>query len=182
MRKAAEAARERTVGSPWREDTEQGPQVSRAQFEKILGYIQAGREEGASLVAGGERHGDKGYFVQPTVFSGVEDHMTIAREEIFGPVQSILKFQTLDEAIQRANKTNYGLAAGILTKDINNVTKFSQSAQAGTVWVNCYDHTLAHTPFGGFKQSGQGRELGPEGIKSYLEVKTVTIAVEQKNS
>ena len=182
MVRAGEAARNRTVGSPWSEETEQGPQVDRSQFDKILSYIQSGREQGATVVAGGQRHGNTGYFIQPTVFSGVEDDMKIAREEIFGPVQSILKFKTLDEAILRANKTNYGLAAGILTKDINNATKFSQEVQAGSVWVNCYDHTLAHTPFGGFKQSGQGRELGPEGIKAYLEVKTVTIAVTEKNS
>ena len=182
MRRAGEAARKRKVGNPWREETEQGPQVDRTQFEKVLGYIRAGQEEGAELVAGGEREGDIGYFIQPTVFSRVEDDMKIAREEIFGPVQCILKFKTLDEAIERANKTNYGLAAGILTRDINNATKFSQSILAGSVWVNCYDHTLAQTPFGGFKQSGHGRELGPEGIKSYLEVKTVTIAVDQKNS
>ena len=182
VKKAAEAANKRVVGSPWREDSEQGPLVNKTQFEKVLGYIQSGVEEGARLEAGGGRQGDKGYFLQPTVFSGVEDQMKIAREEIFGPVQSILKFKTLDEAIQRANNTNYGLAAGILTKDINSATKFSQSVEAGSVWVNCYDHTLAHTPFGGFKQSGHGRELGPEGIKAYLEVKTVTIAVQQKNS
>ena len=182
MRRAGEAARSRTVGSPWSGETEQGPQVDRSQFDKILGYIQSGREQGATVVAGGGRHGTRGYFIQPTVFSGVEDDMKIAREEIFGPVQSILKFKTLDEAIERANKTNYGLAAGILTRDINNATKFSQAVQAGSVWVNCYDHTLAHTPFGGFKQSGHGRELGPEGIKAYLEVKTVTIAVTEKNS
>ena len=144
--------------------------MDRSQFDKILGYIQSGREQGATVVAGGGRHGTRGYFIQPTVFSGVEDDMKIAREEIFGPVQSILKFKTLDEAIERANKTNYGLAAGILTRDINNATKFSQAVQAGSVWVNCYDHTLAH------------RELGPEGIKAYLEVKTVTIAVTEKNS
>ena len=182
MRKAAEAANKRVVGSPWSSESEQGPLVNKTQFEKVLGYIQSGLEEGAQVEAGGERHGDKGYFIQPTVFSGVEDQMKIAREEIFGPVQSILTFKTLDEAIRRANNTNYGLAAGILTKDINKATKFSQAVQAGSVWVNCYDHTLAHTPFGGFKQSGHGRELGPEGIKAYLEVKTVTIAVDQKNS
>ena len=147
-----------------------------------MGYIQSAEQEGAKVEAGGKRHGDKGYFVQPTVFSGVKDEMKISREEIFGPVQSILKFKTLDEAIDRANDTNYGLAAGILTNDISSSLKFSQAVQAGSVWVNCYDHTIAHTPFGGFKQSGHGRELGPEGIKDYLEVKTVTIAFEQKNS
>ena len=180
--KAAEMARRRTVGDPWSADSVQGPQINRTQLDKILGYIQQGREEGARVEAGGQRHGDKGYFVQPTVFSGVEDQMKIARDEIFGPVQSILKFSSLEEAIERANRTSYGLAAGILTKDISTGLQFSQAVQAGSVWVNCYDHTNAHTPFGGFKQSGHGRELGPEGIKEYLEVKTVTIALKQKNS
>ena len=141
---AGEAARQRKVGSPWSEDTEQGPQVDRAQFDKILQYIRSGSQQGAELVAGGERHGDRGYFIQPTVFSQVEDHMTIAKEEIFGPVQCILKFKTLDEAIERANKTSYGLAAGILTKDINNANQFAQSILAGSVWVNCYDHKSPH--------------------------------------
>jgi len=180
--KAGELARKRTVGDPWNEESVQGPQINKTQFDKILGYIKSGEEEGAKIEAGGKRHGDLGYFVEPTVFSGVEDRMKIAQEEIFGPVQSILKFKTLDEAIDRANSTCYGLAAGILTNDINTGLKFSQAVQAGSVWVNCYDHTIAHTPFGGFKQSGHGRELGPEGVKDYLEVKTVTIAIDQKNS
>jgi len=180
--KAGELARKRTVGDPWIEGTVQGPQINKTQFDKILGYIKSGEEEGAKIEAGGKRHGDLGFFVEPTVFSGVEDRMRIAQEEIFGPVQSILKFGTLDEAIERANATCYGLAAGILTNDINTGLKFSQAVQAGSVWVNCYDHTIAHTPFGGFKQSGHGRELGPEGVKDYLEVKTVTIAIDQKNS
>jgi acyl-CoA reductase-like NAD-dependent aldehyde dehydrogenase len=131
---------------------------------------------------GGERHGTKGYFVKPTVFSGVKDDMRIAREEIFGPVQSILKFDTMEELIQRANNTKYGLAAGIITKDINKAMTFAQSVQASSLWINCYDVVTAQTPFGGFKQSGHGRELGPEGVKEYLETKTVTIAVPQKNS
>ena len=145
-------------------------------------HIQAGEEDGAKLEAGGKRHGDLGYFVQPTVFSGVEDTMRIAKEEIFGPVQSILKFSSLEEVITRCNATEYGLAAGILTRDMDTGLRFSQGVAAGSVWINCYDHTIAHTPFGGFKQSGHGRELGPEGVKEYTEVKTVTIAISQKNS
>jgi len=144
--------------------------------------IESGVKEGAKLEAGGKRFGEKGFFIEPTVFSGVKDDMKIAKEEIFGPVQSIIKFSTLEEAIKRANSTSYGLAAGIITKDINKALMFSQAVQAGSVWINCYDHTLAQTPFGGFKQSGHGRELGPEGVKEYLEIKTVTIALDQKNS
>ena len=116
MRRAGEKARHRVVGSPWSLSSVQGPQINKTQFDKILAFIRAGEEEGAVLEAGGRRHGDLGYFVQPTVFSGVEDTMRIAREEIFGPVQSILKFSSLEEVIQRCNDTEYGLAAGILTR------------------------------------------------------------------
>lgn len=182
VRKAGEKARQRTVGSPWSPASVQGPQINKTQFDKILGYIKSGEEDGAKIEAGGKRHGDLGYFVQPTVFSGVEDTMRIAKEEIFGPVQSILKFSSLEEVIARCNATEYGLAAGILTRDMDTGLVFSQGVAAGSVWVNCYDHTIAHTPFGGFKQSGHGRELGPEGVKEYTEVKTVTIAISQKNS
>lgn len=180
--RAAEKARQRTVGSPWSPNSVQGPQINKTQFDKILGFIKSGEEDGAKLEAGGSRQGDLGYFVQPTVFSGVEDTMKIAKEEIFGPVQSILKFSSLEEVIARCNATEYGLAAGILTRDMDTGLVFSQGVAAGSVWINCYDHTIAHTPFGGFKQSGHGRELGPEGIKEYTEVKTVTIAISQKNS
>ena len=116
------------------------------------------------------------------MFSNVQDDMRIAKEEIFGPVQSIFKFNSMEEMIERANATNYGLASGILSQDINKAMMFVQAIQAGSVWVNCYDAVLSQTPFGGFKQSGMGRELGPEGVKEYLECKTVTIAVPQKNS
>ena len=116
MRRAGEKARQRVVGSPWSLSSVQGPQINKTQFDKILAFIKAGEEEGAVLETGGRRHGDLGYFVQPTVFSGVEDTMRIAREEIFGPVQSILKFSSLEEVIQRCNDTEYGLAAGIITR------------------------------------------------------------------
>ena len=119
-------ARQRVVGSPWSPSSAQGPQINKTQFDKILAFIRAGEEEGAVLEAGGRRHGDLGYFVQPTVFSGVQDNMTIAREEIFGPVQSIFKFSTMEELIERANDTTYGLAAGVLTSNINNALTFSQ--------------------------------------------------------
>lgn len=182
--KSAELAKRRLVGDPWDTVTgvQQGPQIDRTQMNTILGYVQSGHQEGAKLQAGGQRIGEKGFFIQPTVFSEVTDSMKIAKEEIFGPVQSILKFNDLDEVIERANYTKYGLAAGIVTKDIDKAIQFSQRVEAGSVWVNCYDYTVAQTPFGGFKQSGQGRELGPEGVKEYLECKTVTIAVDMKTS
>jgi len=180
VKKAAELANARVVGDPWVEQTQQGPQIDEAQLNKIEGLIESGKKEGAKLECGGSRHGDKGYFVKPTVFSGVKDNMRIAKEEIFGPVQSILKFDSLEEAIKRANATRYGLAAGIITNDLNKALTFVQSVQAGSVWVNCYDAVVPQAPFGGFKESGQGRELGEAALKEYLETKTVTIALQKK--
>jgi aldehyde dehydrogenase (NAD+) len=140
-----------------------------------LNYIDIGKKEGAKLVTGGSRVGNKGWFIEPTVFSDVNDNMTIAKEEIFGPVMSILKFKDIDEVIQRANNSNYGLGAGLVTKNIDNAIKISNALRAGTVYVNCYDVFDANTPFGGFKDSGIGRELGEAGLKNYLESKTVII-------
>ena len=136
-------------------------------------YIDIGKKEGAQLLAGGSRVGTKGWFVAPTVFAGVTDDMTIAKEEIFGPVMSILKFKDIDEVIERANKSQYGLGAGVVTRSVDNALKISNGIRAGTVYVNCYDVFDANTPFGGFKDSGVGRELGEYGLKNYLESKTV---------
>lgn len=138
-----------------------------------MNYIDIGKKEGAELLTGGGRVGKKGWFVEPTVFAGVNDDMTIAKEEIFGPVMSIMKFKNIDEVIQRANNSHYGLGAGVVTKDIQNALKISNGIRAGTVYVNCYDIFDANTPFGGFKDSGIGRELGEAGLKNYLESKTV---------
>jgi aldehyde dehydrogenase (NAD+) len=168
-------ARKRTVGDPFDAGTEQGPQVDRTQLEKVLGYIESGQREGAKLNCGGGRVGDKGYFVEPTVFSDVQDDMKIAREEIFGPVMSIIKFKNLDEVIDRANRTVYGLAAGVWTRDIGKALAIANSVRSGTVWVNCYNVLDAAAPFGGFKQSGIGRELGEYGLQQYTEVKTVVV-------
>ncbi|XP_071084565.1 aldehyde dehydrogenase, mitochondrial-like [Haliotis cracherodii] len=175
-------AENRVVGDPYDVMTQQGPQVDDAQFKKILDMIKSGKDEGAKLQYGGERWGDKGYFIKPTVFSDVTDNMRIAREEIFGPVQSIIKFRDVEEVLERANATKYGLAAGVITNDINKALVLSQKLQAGSVWVNCYDIVTCQTPFGGFKMSGQGRELGEEALKQYTETKTVTIKIPQKNS
>lgn len=180
--KARELAQKRTVGDPFDPKTLQGPQVDEIQFKKVLSLIDAGKKEGAKVECGGLRHGQVGYFVEPTVFSNVTDDMTIAREEIFGPVQQILKFKTLDEAIERSNNTMYGLAAGIVTQNLDIAMTYVQSVRAGSVWVNCFDYATPQTPFGGFKMSGQGRELGEDGINEYVEVKTVTITVPVKNS
>lgn len=181
VKKSKEQAAKRVVGDPFKENTEQGPQVDIEQYEKILELIESGKKEGATLQTGGNKVGGQGYFIQPTVFSDVTDNMRIAKEEIFGPVMQIFKFKTLDEAIERANASIYGLGSGVLTSNINTAMMFAQAVQAGSVWVNCYDATMCQTPFGGFKQSGHGRELGEEGIKEYVEVKTVTIKIPQKN-
>lgn len=178
---AKRLALQRKVGDPFDSKTEQGPQIDDEMFNKVQKFIQFGKKEGAVLETGGEQFGKVGYFIKPTVFSNVTDEMTIATDEIFGPVQSILKFETLDEVIERANNTKYGLAAGVLTKDIDKALTFAQAVEAGSVWVNCYDAITSQTPFGGFKQSGIGRELGAEGIKEYLELKTVNIKVSTRS-
>ncbi len=168
-------AKKRTVGDPFDQATEQGPQVDNDQFNKVMGYIDSGRREGAKLMCGGERVGDRGYFVAPTVFADVQDNMKIANEEIFGPVMSIIKFKDMDEVVRRANNTVYGLAAAVWTRDIGKAHAIANNVRAGTVWVNCYDVFDAGAPFGGFKQSGMGRELGEYGLQNYTEVKTVTV-------
>lgn len=182
VKRATKYAKENfNVGDAFDAKTVLGPQIDEEMMTKTLKYIDAGKKEGAKLETGGKRLGAKGFFVEPTVFSNVTDNMSIATDEIFGPVQSILKFKTLEEAIERANSTTYGLAAGILTKDINKALQFSQAAEAGTVWVNTFLDVLYQAPFGGFKQSGIGRELGQEALELYLETKTVTIKVPVKN-
>ena len=157
--RATQLARERKVGSQFEEGVQQGPQVDDEIYQKILGYIESGKQQGAKLETGGNKWGNVGFFVEPTVFSNVTDDMKIAQEEIFGPVQSIFKFSTLDEVIERANATSYGLAAGIVTKNLDAALTFAQAVEAGSVWVNCYDAVVPQAPFGGYKQSGHGREL-----------------------
>jgi aldehyde dehydrogenase (NAD+) len=173
VEKSGVRARNRTVGDPFDPKTEQDPQVDQSQFDKVMGYIESGRSDGATLVCGGERVGNRGYFIQPTVFADVQDNMKIAREEIFGPVMSIIPFNSLDEVVERANRTEYGLAAAVWTRDIKKAHAIANSVRAGTVWVNCYNILDTRAPFGGFKQSGIGRELGEYGLNQYTEVKTV---------
>lgn len=173
--KTVEKAKNRIVGDPFDSNTEQGPQVDKEQFDKVMSYIESGMRQGAQVLCGGNRVGDKGFFIAPTVFADVRDDMQIAQEEIFGPVMSIIKFKNIDEVIQRANNTIYGLAAAVWTRDITKAHAIANNVRAGTVWVNCYDVFDAAAPFGGFKQSGIGRELGEYGLQQYTEVKTVTI-------
>jgi len=182
VKRSIERAAKRVVGDPFDAATDHGPQITETQMNTILGYIASGVKEGATLCTGGKRFGDKGYFVEPTIFSDVEDNMKIAKEEIFGPVMQIIKFKTMEEVIERANNTNYGLAAGVFTNDINKATYVAHALRAGTVWINDYNVLGIAAPFGGFKESGQGRELGEEGLHAYVEAKTVTMKIPQKNS
>lgn len=175
VERLAARAKARRVGDPLDASTEQGPQVSQEQLEKILHYVNLGTKEGANLAAGGQRKGSQGYFVEPTIFDNVTDNMTIAKDEIFGPVVSVLPFDGFDEVVDRANKTFYGLAAGVWTKDIDKAHNYARAVKAGTIWVNCYHVVDTTTPFGGFKMSGQGRENGESSLEHYTETKTVTV-------
>jgi acyl-CoA reductase-like NAD-dependent aldehyde dehydrogenase len=175
VRAATERARAIKVGGSHEPGAVQGPQVDSIQFEKVLGYIEKGKAEGAQLACGGGRHGSKGYFIQPTVFHGVTDNMTIAKEEIFGPVMQILKFDTDEEAVERANNTIYGLAAGVFSKDGARALSIANQLRAGSVWVNTYDNFDVMAPFGGYKQSGHGRDKGAAALDNWVEIKCITM-------
>jgi len=177
VKRSIEKAKKRKVGNPFAPDSQQGPQVDKTQFEKVLGYIETGKEQGAKLVVGGERVGEKGYFIQPTIFTEVTQEMKIWNEEIFGPVLAVQKFKTIEDAIDQANANMYGLVCGLVTKSIDKALYISNSLRSGTVWVNCFGAGCPQAPFGGFKMSGTGRELGEYGLEAYTEVKTVTIGL-----
>ena len=175
VERIVDRAKGRVLGNPFDSGTTQGPQVDQDQFDKIMGYIDQGTQQGANCLTGGSRHGDKGYFIEPTVFSNVTDEMTIATDEIFGPVMNILKFKDVDEIVERSNNTTFGLAAAVWTRDVGKAHRIANSVRAGTVWINCYDVFDAAAPFGGFKMSGIGRECGEAGLNNYTELKTVTM-------
>jgi aldehyde dehydrogenase (NAD+) len=168
------------VGDPFHQDTFQGPQVSKIQFDRIMGYIQKGKEEGATVLMGGERHGSEGYFIEPTVFTDTKPDMTIVKDEIFGPVVVVSKFKDDEDIIPVANDTLYGLAAAVFTRDISRAMKIAHSLHAGTVWVNCYNILNESVPFGGYKQSGIGRELGEYALANYTNVKAVHVNISKQ--
>jgi acyl-CoA reductase-like NAD-dependent aldehyde dehydrogenase len=161
--------------------TQVGPLVSQEQLERVTGYLEIGKKEGAKPIVGGERATgkglEKGYFVKPTVFTGVKNDMRIAQEEIFGPVVSVIPFKDENDAVLQGNNTFYGLAAGVWTRDVSKAHRVARALRAGTVWVNCYNVFEAAAPFGGYKQSGYGRELGSYSIDLYTQVKTVWMRI-----
>ena len=174
----AEVAKTSKVGDPFADDTFQGPQVTKAQYERVLGYIADAKSEGAKLVTGGEPHkdvGGKGFFIAPTIFTNVTDHMKVYREEVFGPFVVISSFSTEEEAIARANDTTYGLGAALFTRDIERAHRVADEIEAGMVWINSSNDSDFRIPFGGVKQSGIGRELGEAGLEGYSQTKAIHV-------
>ncbi|MGH9434029.1 MAG: aldehyde dehydrogenase family protein [Terriglobia bacterium] len=179
--KLVEKARTMRVGDPLDPKTEMGAQISQTQLDRILGYIQSGKEQGAKLLCGGERDTDgnkaQGFFMKPTVFADVKPDMKIAQEEIFGPVLAAIKFHDEEEAAQIANGTIYGLVSAIWTRDIQRAHRLARQIKAGVVWINTYNGFDSAAPFGGYKQSGFGREMGMHALESYTQVKSVWVAL-----
>jgi phenylacetaldehyde dehydrogenase len=173
----AEHAKKINVGSGQEPDTDMGPLISAEQLNRVCGYLESGFSEGAKAVVGGGRHGDKGYFVKPTVLVNTNEKMKVVQEEIFGPVVTAIPFHDPSELITQANDSVYGLAAGIWTRDIQKAHRLASQLRAGTVWINCYNIFDAALPFGGYKQSGWGREMGHEVLEQYTEVKAVCTAL-----
>ena len=179
MERLVERTGKMQPGDPTESGTRLGPLVSAEQREKVLSYIEAGREEGARLVTGGEPASvdGRGYFVEATIFDDVDIDMRIAREEIFGPVLSVMDFDDVDDAIRQANETIYGLAAGVWTRDVAKAHRFAREVEAGTVWVNTYNQYDSASPFGGTKQSGFDRDLGKHALEKYTRTKSVWVSL-----
>jgi phenylacetaldehyde dehydrogenase len=173
----AEAAKKIKVGPGTQDDSEMGPLISDEQFEKVLGYLSQGQQDGANAVSGGDRSGDRGYFVQPTILTDTTNDMSVVQEEIFGPVVCAMPFDEPEELVSQANDSNYGLAAGVFTSDISKAHRTAKMLRAGTVWINTYHVFDAAMPFGGYKESGWGREMGGQVLDNYLETKSVVAAL-----
>jgi len=178
MDRLLERAGKLVPGDPLNPKTRLGALVSKTQMDRVLGYIQIGKDEGAEPVLPGGRAGDRGYFVKPTIFDSADISMRIAQEEIFGPVLTVLSFEDMDELVEKANSTIYGLAAAVWTRDIAKAHKLARRIQAGTVWINTYNMLSPESPFGGYKQSGYGRELGRYGIDLYTQVKSIWVSLD----
>ncbi|KAI0042013.1 aldehyde dehydrogenase [Auriscalpium vulgare] len=170
-------ARSLKLGPTFEFDTYQGPLVSDIQYKRVMSYIECGKQEGATVHLGGERHGEAGYWVQPTIFTDTTPDMRIVREEIFGPVGVIIKFKDEDDVLRQANDTLYGLAAAVFTPDVSRALRVAHKLQAGTVWVNCIMMVHSNVPFGGYKQSGIGREQGEYALDNYTNVKAVQVNI-----
>lgn len=175
VEKLAARASKMTHADPLDEECRWGPQNNKSQFDTTMGYIEKGKSEGAKLVAGGARMGDKGYYVAPTVFADCTEDMTIVKEEIFGPVLAVQKFSEFDELIAKANSSEYGLAAGVWTRDVSKAHRYAKAVKAGSVWVNCYNWYDSAVPYGGYKQSGYGREMGLQGLAGMTQSKSVWV-------
>lgn len=163
------------VGDPFAPETYQGAQVSQTQYDRIMNYVECGKQEGATVITGGKRHGKEGYFIEPTIFGDVSANMKIVREEIFGPVIVMTRFETEEDVIVEANNSDYGLSAGLFTGDLTRAHRVAAKLKAGTVWVNCFNELHPQVPFGGYKTSGIGRELGEYALENYTQVKAVHI-------
>jgi aldehyde dehydrogenase (NAD+) len=170
-----EKTRSLKIGDPFAPDTFQGPQVSEIQFNRIMSYIESGKAAGAKVEIGGERHGTEGYFIKPTIFTNVNPSMKIVQEEIFGPVCVVIKFKDEEDVIKQANDTFYGLAAALFTQNLNRAINTAHRLKAGTAWINCVNSFNSNVPFGGFKQSGIGRECGDYALTNYTAVKAVHV-------
>lgn len=175
LERFTEKAKQIKVGDPFDKGVDQGPQISQNQFDRVMGYIESGKNDGAKIHLGGGRVGNEGYYIEPTIFVDAKPEMRIVKEEIFGPVGVVIRFEDEEDVIRQANDTMYGLAAAVFSKDINRAIETAHKLKTGTVWVNCYNNFHPGIPFGGFKQSGIGREMGEYALHHYTNVKAVHI-------